>query len=285
MVSFKRMTYAIFIMETAGVSVTSSRKGLLRVMFLGVVLGLTLCSSLTGHLAWGPDVGVASASGGTGGMLQINTINSSLGLSLDDLAAMPKTLVFADLYCYGQLLQSGEWGGVRLAFLLEGAGLDAQAASVQFYAVDGYTVSLSMDLALADNVILAYEKDGLPLPETLRLVVPGANGAMWISMVTMISVVNSIDPRSPNPYPASLIQELLPTLQPSPTPTPVPTPEPSNQSAAQPAVPPPTGQPDLPQQNSSEASLPMAFGYSTLLCAIIAATAVVAGYLFCRRRM
>lgn len=141
-----------------------------------------------------------------------------------------------------------------------------------------------MDLALADNVILAYEKDGLPLPETLRLVVPGANGAMWISMVTMISEMSSIEPRSPNPYAASLIQELLPTLQPSPTPTPAPTPEPSNQSAAQPAVPPPTGQPDLPQQDSSIASLPTVFGYSTLLCAIIAATAVVAGYLFYRRR-
>ena len=38
------------------------------------------------------------------------------------------------------------------------------------------------------DVIIAYEKDGVPLPETLRLVIPGANGGIWIGLITSITI-------------------------------------------------------------------------------------------------
>ena len=38
------------------------------------------------------------------------------------------------------------------------------------------------------DVIVAYEKDFAPLPEGLRLVVPEANGNIWISMITSINM-------------------------------------------------------------------------------------------------
>ena len=36
--------------------------------------------------------------------------------------------------------------------------------------------------------MIAYEKDDKPLAEGLRLIVPGANGAAWIAMITSITM-------------------------------------------------------------------------------------------------
>lgn len=258
-------------------------KRLFQIWLLAMALGLILPSSLIGVFAQVSDTGTVTAGVNYGWKLQIGTNNNSLSLSLGDLSAMPKTIVNAELFCYGQLVESGEWGGVKLGLLLEKAGFDEQATGVQFFAADGYTITLSISSALADNVIIAYEKDGMPLPETLRLVVPGTSGDLWISMITLMSITNSIDQRGPNPYPASVIQELLPTIKQSPKPTPAPTPEPSNQSTAQPIVPPPNSQPVEQKQDSSSSSLQVDYGYP-ILYAIIMAAAVAAGYMFYKRR-
>jgi uncharacterized repeat protein (TIGR01451 family) len=54
-----------------------------------------------------------------------------------------------------------------------------------------------------ENAIVAFEKDGNPLPETTRLVLPLANGNEWISMITRIELVDpnleSLDIRSSGP--------------------------------------------------------------------------------------
>ena len=44
---------------------------------------------------------------------------------------------------------------------------------------------------MRDDVIIAYEKDGEPLPETTRLVIPGTVGGQWISNITQISLPTS----------------------------------------------------------------------------------------------
>jgi DMSO/TMAO reductase YedYZ molybdopterin-dependent catalytic subunit len=43
---------------------------------------------------------------------------------------------------------------------------------------------------MRDNVIVAYEKDGILLPDKLRLVVPGWWGYKWIKMLVGIELVN-----------------------------------------------------------------------------------------------
>ena len=83
------------------------------------------------------------------------------------------------------------------------------------------------------DVIIAYELDGSPLPEVLRLVVPNANGESWISMITSISINNPIYPISPNPAAASIVYE-KPLLQKSPTLQPTPTPQPTDPPITQP---------------------------------------------------
>jgi DMSO/TMAO reductase YedYZ molybdopterin-dependent catalytic subunit len=73
---------------------------------------------------------------------------------------------------------------------LETAGVSPDAVKVAFYASDGYSTDLPVETARREDVILAYEKDGVPLSEKLRLVVPGKWGYKWISQVTDIELVD-----------------------------------------------------------------------------------------------
>ena len=121
------------------------------------------------------------------------SVQHPLNLTLDEIAAMPRTTVNAKLYCVGtpdRLLENGNWVGVRLAFLLENAGVSPDTIKVAFYANDGYTTDLTVTEAERENIILAYEKDGKPLLENLRLVVPGRWGYKWISQINHIELVN-----------------------------------------------------------------------------------------------
>jgi DMSO/TMAO reductase YedYZ molybdopterin-dependent catalytic subunit len=107
---------------------------------------------------------------------------------------MPKTTVSASLYCYGFLMASGNWSGVRLSYLLQQAGADyANASAIDFVASDGYQMSVPIEAALREDVIVAYEMDGKPLSEGFRLVIPEANGNTWIAEIATISMTDEAD--------------------------------------------------------------------------------------------
>jgi hypothetical protein len=121
-------------------------------------------------------------------------VNHPSNFSLADLEAMPQTTVTAELYCVdypNTVAAQGNWTGVKLSVLLdEAGGIQPGAIKVAFYASDGYTTDLTIDAAESDNVILAYAKDGAPLGEVLRLVVPGHWGYKWIAEVVTVQLVN-----------------------------------------------------------------------------------------------
>ena len=120
-------------------------------------------------------------------------VEQPLNLSLTELAAMPQTTVYAEIICVGNpnnTVVEGNWVGVRLGFLLETAGVSPDAVKVAFHASDGYSTDLTVEDAKREDIILAYEKDGVPLEETLRLVVPGKWGYKWIHHVTVIELVD-----------------------------------------------------------------------------------------------
>ena len=84
---------------------------------------------------------------------------------------MPKTIVNADLYCDGALATYGDWGGVLLGYLLTQAQITPpEVGSIQFVASDGYQTALPINIAI--DLIIAYERNGQPLAEGLRLIVP-----------------------------------------------------------------------------------------------------------------
>jgi len=120
-------------------------------------------------------------------------VQSPLSLTSAELMAMPRSTVYAELYCVDfpmAALAEGDWTGVRLGLLLEEAGVSPEAVKVALYAEDGYTTDLTVATATRDDIILAYERDGEPLEEDLRLVVPDKWGYKWIRDLTHIELVD-----------------------------------------------------------------------------------------------
>jgi DMSO/TMAO reductase YedYZ molybdopterin-dependent catalytic subunit len=120
-------------------------------------------------------------------------VESPLTLTLDDLRSMERTSEYVELYCVDYptiAVEKGDWTGVRLGLLLEQAGVSPQAIKIAFYADDDYSTDLTIDTAKREDVIVAYERDGVPLDEKLRLVLPGKWGYKWISRLTHIELVD-----------------------------------------------------------------------------------------------
>jgi sulfane dehydrogenase subunit SoxC len=97
---------------------------------------------------------------------------------------------------------TAEWGGTPLRLLLEEAGILEDAVEVLFTGLDrgiegeieqSYERSLPLAEALREDVLLAFEINGRPLPPQhgfpLRLVVPGWYGmanVKWLARITVL---------------------------------------------------------------------------------------------------
>lgn len=123
-------------------------------------------------------------------------VDRPLNLSLDEIASMPRTTVSSEIYCMpapgssGVLVESGNWTGVRLRLILQTAVVSSDAVKVAFYANDGFITDLDISTAMHDDVILAYEKDGKPSRDKLRLIVPGYYGYKWIKYLMHIELMD-----------------------------------------------------------------------------------------------
>ena len=149
-------------------------------------------------------------------------VQKTLALSVADLRKMPVHEVAAVNQCSGNSrgffeprVPGGEWQngamgnalwkGVRLKEILRRAGLEADAKQVQFNGLEvpaiattpDFRKSLEVDVASGDDVIVAYEMNGKPLPLLngfpVRLVVPGYFSTYWVKMLTDITVLNHVD--------------------------------------------------------------------------------------------
>jgi sulfane dehydrogenase subunit SoxC len=141
----------------------------------------------------------------------------TLTVSLDDLRGRPPAELAATMECAGngrarfdprpvsqpwlhEAVGTARWRGTPLRPLLEEAGVPGDRVEVVFHGLDrgveggerqAYARSLPLAEALRDDVLLAYEMNGAPLPPQhgfpLRLVVPG-----WYGM-TNVKWLASID--------------------------------------------------------------------------------------------
>ncbi len=147
-------------------------------------------------------------------------VENERSLDLGALRALPPHEVVATMECAGngrarllprpvsqpwlqEAVGTGRWRGVRLRDVLATAGVTAGAAEVLFTALDRgiengedqhFARSLPVDTALDDDVVLAYELNGAPLPPQhgfpLRLLVPGWYGmtnVKWLDRITLIA--------------------------------------------------------------------------------------------------
>ena len=160
--------------------------------------------------------------------------------TITEIMMMPNRTVYADLYCYGSYVTGGNWTGVSLRFILETVGYDQNAMSVGFSATDGYSRGISLNVAMREDVIIAYEIDMDPLPDILRLVVPGANGEFWVAGIDHIFVSTNSPSYSQSAgssfYPPAWMRQQVPIPEPSQLPEPTSTPNPQPQPTPSPST-------------------------------------------------
>jgi len=147
-------------------------------------------------------------------------VDRPLSVSLDELRSHPAHTVTVTMECAGngrarltprpvsqpwllEAVGTAEWTGVPLRTLLDDAGLGGDAVEIVFTGHDrgveggveqDYARSLRVEDAMGDDVVLAYEMNGGPLPPQhgfpLRLVVPGWYGmtsVKWLARITAVS--------------------------------------------------------------------------------------------------
>ena len=139
-------------------------------------------------------------------------------LTLDEIKALPSDDQLMTLECSGNGASEGfmnavynsKWTGTRLAPLLKACGVQPGAKEVVFFGVDRkqetlrkdtareltvdvpFGRSMSVDDALNQNLLLAYERNGEPLEKRngapLRLIVPGLYGVANVKWLRKIEV-------------------------------------------------------------------------------------------------
>jgi DMSO/TMAO reductase YedYZ molybdopterin-dependent catalytic subunit len=139
-------------------------------------------------------------------------------LSLDDLKRFEPVELTAVCQCSGNrrglfsphvpgvqwgigAMGSARWKGVRLKDVLAKAGVRKDAVELVLDGADGpvldktpdFVKSLPIWKALDENVLIAYEMNGAPLPHLngfpARLIVPGWTGTYWMKHLTRLDVV------------------------------------------------------------------------------------------------
>ena len=92
-------------------------------------------------------------------------VDQPFTLTYDELRALPPTQLDRDFQCVtGWRVGDVKWRGVRLADLLDRAGVQSTGRALRFTCFDGaYTESLTLEQARRQDVIVAYELDGKPI--------------------------------------------------------------------------------------------------------------------------
>jgi DMSO/TMAO reductase YedYZ molybdopterin-dependent catalytic subunit len=117
-----------------------------------------------------------------------------------DLVGFKPTTQETTLMCISNGLDAGlisnaVWKGLPLRDLLDQAGVLAGAARVRLQSVDNYTDTIPLEKAMEPTTLLAYEMNGVPLPDRhgypLRVIVPGYFGEKHVKWLTRIEVTDS----------------------------------------------------------------------------------------------
>jgi DMSO/TMAO reductase YedYZ molybdopterin-dependent catalytic subunit len=148
-------------------------------------------------------------------------VRTPLRLTMADIRSRPSKTLAVTLECAGngrarlsprpmsqpwltEAVGNAEWTGTPLGPILDDAGVEQDAVDVVFTGLDRgvqggidqyYERSLPLADAMRDEVMLAYEVNGVPLPPQhgfpLRLVVPGWYGMAHVKWLRSITVAGA----------------------------------------------------------------------------------------------
>lgn len=112
-------------------------------------------------------------------------VDQEVSFTYDELLAMDSVDIPITLTCVsnevgGNLAGTARWQGVRLADLLDRAGIQTGATQLVGRANDGWTAGFPTEAAFDRDTLVAYGMNGQPLPAEhgfpLRLITPGLYG-------------------------------------------------------------------------------------------------------------
>jgi DMSO/TMAO reductase YedYZ molybdopterin-dependent catalytic subunit len=119
-------------------------------------------------------------------------VNRPLQLSLPQIQAMPRTSMIIRHVCVEGWAAIVQWGGIRLADLIKLADPKPGARYAYFKSADGYYESWDLAASVHPQTLLAYEKNGMPIPidngAPLRLASPiklGYKQSKWVTEVIL----------------------------------------------------------------------------------------------------
>lgn len=127
-------------------------------------------------------------------------VERSQQISFAELVEMEPTGLTADFQCVtGWRVQDVPWKGVKLADLLDRAGVQAGATHLRIGYFDGaYTESLTLDQAQRDDVLVVYEMLGKAVTRQhggpVRLLVAPMYGYKSLKWLESIEVVDELIP-------------------------------------------------------------------------------------------
>jgi DMSO/TMAO reductase YedYZ molybdopterin-dependent catalytic subunit len=125
------------------------------------------------------------------------SVETPVSLTYDEVIALTPYERKITLHCVTGWSATILWKGVLLADLIEEAGAKASAVTVIFSAADGYTTSLPLATIRDKGLILAYQANGLPLPDETGypfiVVAEEKFGYKWARWVTHITLSDDPD--------------------------------------------------------------------------------------------
>ena len=126
-------------------------------------------------------------------------VNHPMQLSLNELYKLPLTSVVMRHVCVEGWAAIVQWGGVRLRDLIQLAQPQDTVRYVYFQSADGYYESWDLRSCLHPQTLMAYQKNGAPLPidngAPLRLAAPIKLGYKHSKWVTRIMLTSNLLPR------------------------------------------------------------------------------------------
>ncbi len=126
-------------------------------------------------------------------------VNHPMQLSVNELYKLPLTSVVMRHVCVEGWAAIVQWGGVRLRDLIQLAQPKDTVRYVYFQSADGYYESWDLRSCLHPQTLMAYQKNGQPLPidngAPLRLAAPIKLGYKHSKWVTRIMLTSNLLPR------------------------------------------------------------------------------------------
>ncbi len=120
-------------------------------------------------------------------------VDNPLSLSMADIQEMPHTSMIIRHVCVEGWAAIVQWGGLQLRDIVALAKPKSNVRYVYFESADGYYESWDIASALHPQTLMAYEKNGQPLPvengAPLRLASPiklGYKQSKWVTRIVLV---------------------------------------------------------------------------------------------------